>query len=1108
MITLGIEDEVRTIVGTLITIQSEKKYNEKSANFLNIVAIIKGLFEECRDLSIPLLNGILLPLINKKTNKEVFLMSHKVLLDMKNILSAPINQLIFQLVKDESPKDYEITKITGQEFVELLKNLCKISPEYLINFLSTLNSSDSLKKTKIRNASHFDIFNAIFSNTNSLLIAKDYSQQFSNYLECFSSKSLREMDKFMIFKSLLKFLYNNNKEDIKLNNLYYVILQKIKNFLEESKSEEIGTLILDFISKKLFKGKKVPVKIIEHVQVFLDSKLTKLNYELIKFNFNILNNKIIKFTSLFDLCSTEKKMTIAKFSFIFNNLLNRYEKASEDFKRQFDINLFQTLCLPTEANEKMRIFNILFTISLNDMRANPSLHKYFLESSGLSCVVLNFLLKDESQEKSLGLRHPQLSQKISNSQNKLAKEGDFIKKIQDLPLDSINKIKILFERPLDESISNETEGLENFNNEEVMIFRRALMLHMVNNEVNTTIEFANLLLNTLDPSISDNKQYDVLQSTLSSLFYYVSSNINYHILRGYNSLDNGTKEKFIQIIKFLTNILCNGLTQKEVLNYITAIIKFLFEVEDKILLSVIDEEILKELSKICLDNNQVSAKYLALLYHEVNKVSQEEDYILPQNLLRILYESENKLGAIKFFNEIFKLDKKNQSLNKLIFEEKIANYILIDLQVIYDDIYHSTSTELRREKNLCLKAKLFELISIKSEILKYEFNFLILQSEDLFLNDKEKIKAFTKKILDKLYLLCNYNEDIESNLEEGEDSIKIAKILRQCNNVEICKLINLIFKHFENGFSLKPKHQVKLMNLALFNEVLVREHLLSKLEKSLIRRETIYYHLHTLPILTIFCNDPDKEVKKRAGILLPKFINYLRLKYSHYTSYDKQKTKNVIYKYIPEVYMSYILTYSVFNTNLNLLFQSQELKYFENLITNFLRLLKKITNNNFDSNFLVQLCLKIKSANLKSKKVSKRISHVTYLQSHIKKDNYSLTSMDYETVKNEICSLTIKLINRNFTSNFHYEEIKPNLPLIFTEIDVSFIQSMKKEDETKLDFDLSKLTTGKDYNQTNLPSSVKKSTSVNRSNEAVRNFQLKLEPVFIFKIRIANQGYI
>ncbi len=139
---MGIDEEVKTIIGTLLNIQSEKRYNEKSPNFQNIVLIIKGLFEEVRTLSIPLLNGILMALLSKKTNNELYLLTCKILFDMKNILSAPINQLIFQLVKNEIvQKEYEVQKLSGEEFLSFLKNLSKISPEYLINFLSTLNFS-------------------------------------------------------------------------------------------------------------------------------------------------------------------------------------------------------------------------------------------------------------------------------------------------------------------------------------------------------------------------------------------------------------------------------------------------------------------------------------------------------------------------------------------------------------------------------------------------------------------------------------------------------------------------------------------------------------------------------------------------------------------------------------------------------------------------------------------------------------------------------------------------------------------------------------------------------------------------------------------------------
>ena len=263
MINIGMEDEIKVVIGTLMTIQGDKRYNDKSANFQNIILIIKGLLEEVRNLTIPLLSEILINLVKKATNRERFNMSFQILLEMKNILSAPINQLIFQLVtvdtsKEKDKKLSEIQKISSDDFLKLIKTLCKISNEYLINFLSTINANEPLKKGKIKGATNLEIFISLFSTSNSFNIAKDYSLLFNNFLEAFSSKTLKENDKYKIFKCFCKFLYLNNKTEMKKRNLYYAILDKIKIFFEEVKSEATGLLVLDLISQKYFKNKKMP----------------------------------------------------------------------------------------------------------------------------------------------------------------------------------------------------------------------------------------------------------------------------------------------------------------------------------------------------------------------------------------------------------------------------------------------------------------------------------------------------------------------------------------------------------------------------------------------------------------------------------------------------------------------------------------------------------------------------------------------------------------------------------------------------------------------------------------------------------------------------------
>ena len=132
------------------------------------------------------------------------------------------------------------------------------------------------------------------------------------------------------------------------------------------------------------------------------------------------------------------------------------------------------------------------------------------------------------------------------------------------------------------------------------------------------------------------------------------------------------------------------------------------------------------------------------------------------------------------------------------------------------------------------------------------------------------------------------------------------------------------------------------------------------------------------------------------------------------------------------------------------------------------------------------------------------MSHVTYVQGLIKKDNYSVTGDDYEEVKNEICNMIIKNINMQFTTDFKYENFRPNIPLIFmSEKDISLAMShvksdIKKEDLGKsnfvnandLDFDLSKIEAkvNTSINSINL-------TNNQVSNKAVRNYKLQLEPV-------------
>jgi hypothetical protein len=1173
MINLGMEDDIKSVISTLINIHGDKRFPQGSINFLNLVSIIKGLLEEVRSLTIPLLNEVLIHLIKKSTNKDKYAICFQILTEMKNILSAPINQLMFQLVNvdinEKEKKLSEIQKIREDEFVRLIKVLCKISNEYLINFLSSMNINEHMKKAKIRGAFYLDIYSSLFSTRNSIHIARDYSNLLKTFVDALNSKAIKENDKFKIFRTLCKLLYLNNKAELKKLGNYKEIFEKIRTFFEEIKSEATGTLILDIINQKFTKYKKFPLKIIRHSQVFLDSKIANLANQAFNFNFNLLKNRILKNTSQYHLFSSEKKKELNKLSFIFNNIITKYESNPSSFKILFNEKLFELLYSQHDEIEgsKSRAVIILFYLTLSNPKANQSLHKYFLECQDISCVVLKFSLSgtkkndvnfdqdiskiisnenhnvDVSEttfhiekENKLGTK---IAKQIETSKTKLSKESSFVNKLEEINKDEQlrNEILDLFNPVIDPNRNNKIENviksLTKFSKEDIIIFKRAFMIYLENEEIKTLTEFGSSLLLHIDNE-NNTREYQFLLTLLSVLFYSIKFHINYiQIIEEEKEISTEKVQSpdfkyqiskyhmdaFDNVIDFMKKILFAKITNKEVINLVTTITKLLFELRNEILIQKITSLILSELSTICFENYEISAKFIAFLYFELNKLKEDKIYkgvyLFPENFENYLFNSEKKLTALKLITELLKYDSTDQRLNSIIFSEKYQNFILNEIRNNTEDQYRQMINLLKKDKNINLKRDIIYLISTRHEIQKYEFYLTLNLCKDDHNIDRKDMEKFTKKILNKIYELCNFNEDLEtiySNPKESENK-NVVKLLRQLNNIEICKNVNLIFKHFENGVTLKPNHQIKLMNVSLFREIMVRDHLLKKLEKCLVKNKSLYYQLHSLPILTIFFNDPDKTLKNKAIALFSNFLNYLISKCHQYKDYDKNKIKNVMYKYLPEVYMSYIIMFFVFNSNLNLLFHSNESKYFESIIICFLKILKKQTKNKFDSNFIIQNCIKIKEVSLKGKKEIKKISHVTYVQELIKKDNYSVASEDYENVKNEICNMIIKIINVQFTTSFKYENFKPNVPLIFhNDKDISMalsnMKSLKEKEETKLnftndnphpEFDLSKLDSKKSHmiektltsnnNLSNFDSNIK------ISNKAVRNYKLQLEPV-------------
>jgi len=107
----------------------------------------------------------------------------------------------------------------------------------------------------------------------------------------------------------------------------------------------------------------------------------------------------------------------------------------------------------------------------------------------------------------------------------------------------------------------------------------------------------------------------------------------------------------------------------------------------------------------------------------------------------------------------------------------------------------------------------------------------------------------------------------------------------------------------------------------------------------------------------------------------------------------------------------------VFNTNLNLFYLSKERKYFEKIIYSFLKVLCS-QRNEFDRKLLIDNCLAIKECRPALSKPLKHLTKQTIFKQFIKSEE---SEVDFNKVKNEICDMTIRILQENFNSEFTYQ---------------------------------------------------------------------------------------
>jgi len=359
---------------------------------------------------------------------------------------------------------------------------------------------------------------------------------------------------------------------------------------------------------------------------------------------------------------------------------------------------------------------------------------------------------------------------------------------------------------------------------------------------------------------------------------------------------------------------------------------------------------------------------------------------------------------------------------------------------------------------------IFELNSTEKILYNLHENKLILDNnKEIYLFDKDNYDNYdNREDFDNSKEVSNSNfSTIEIDYKNILKKLKISSsdfniknnFINNFRILEICKYISLIFLFVDYKNNLDLKNQIRLSNLALNNETFIRVYLLKKIEKILLTKNSIYFYLNLIQILMLFLNDPEKELRKKATNIFEKFIEFVFKKFFQYKSLIDIKNKSYYYyyKYIPESYVTYIIMYIIFNPNLISLVQLQEKKYFQNLLKNVLKIIKKTTNGEFDSSFILEYLTQIKDIRFinEKKKFHSLINfndNNTYLyivkaknkilSCNFEANNYidKVTQFNFENYnnsKNQICDLAIDIIKLNFNTHIKNEKIKPLIPIIF-----------------------------------------------------------------------------
>jgi len=1115
LFTTRLIDQVPLVINKLFFFLEKKLYNQQQyQDFLECISSTVNEYSEVPNQVLQILLSNLCK--DKKDNleKQAFDVAFNVIKENKSILGNKIRDYIKpqlhnlknkkgkKKLTDKKKKSLKsensfiegsnsdiISFFENNNYLKIIKELSKISPDFLLKLLGDLNDEGLNISKKYFSYSSFDILRKILSNENSYEIFQNWVILCNNYFNSMKEINIDDDEKeqnifnikFYIFKSAIKFLTRNDKDKLKEIKAYTFVRDAISFFLKSlSAKSDIEKCL-----KVLIKTSNWNITSF-CLLILLSSKNNKKKKLIEDFYFEIIKEHILSnliFQDFKDKKITKSLNTLSK---PFNLILSSLDESVKLYQLNIDIN--NKIEFNYFLKKIQNIFEAESTFTTVKLMLFFYMAAYTREATTIWYTILHMIFTD----------------KEINEEDK-KKEGEE---------------EIVFLNIFDFKSENNSKKSKN-------------------NEIKGLIDFFNQYIIFVDEK-SNPDSIKVLISILFTLEMFLCS-IHY----GKDSLSENNKDLLYiilnQVIKVIFN---NNIINKNVFDVICKIILLLFhllvnlgndEKDDIKIKQKLNELLFIDMADFVFKNDKINPKYyvkLVISYYQMIenlyvKDTNEIFRIFPKNFSELL-KIERKINCLSFVNELIFYNIDNKYLS-FYFDPNLATNIMHLIEIANNEEIENGKNEIceiigkeqeNKENNNNdmeieeLTSKLLPKIKFSTEIIKYELNYFLkkminnINNEDNNKYEDEsnfEIKKYIKTIFNNIFKLINtvlinkkfllndnnstkkkmseiYLEDKDkdkkikikknkknknkdkNNEEKEKESKKMKKDLKISNLEDIINInyieryIDLLFYMSEISIAFSFRKIIKISNLMLVRDIRIRNYFISKINKSLIKIRKSHRNLTRLySIMLLGLSDPNEKIEKKCKEILGIFLDLLKIKILKYENYLNSDG----YIYIPEVYILYLIIFFIFNDNINVYYQQnliinnnkyQSNKYFMNIFGTYLKEIKKKFGF-VDSTFLLKVLNEMKKLDCKNiKKIKCLDKENVFLNydfnteienNNDESDDKDKISVDFNKVKNSIIDNIMSMIYSDFLSDKKRTDnngngIQPQIPNILTGKDKEF----------------------------------------------------------------------